>query len=419
MNHFRITLAVAVVGALGLLISQAMAQDVAPKSGEKAAATPTTRPAPKALSNESLKGLQWLAKQQLDSGAWGQGEESSNMGGGEKLKDVPNVADTCMATLALMRSGSTPKEGAFKDNINRAVAFICGQVEESDDKTLYITALRGTRTQQKLGGFIDTFLAAQVLGELRNKMGDDGANKRLVKALDKVVGKIEVNQKDDGKFASDGWAPTLMQGQASKAVNTIVANGGTVQEDVRERLEKNAQAELNGTAPAPSGSAGVELYARSAQLAAIQGSATANDKRRDELDAIVKSAATQPKDRAAAQATLQRYDDNEKALDAAQKQIVAKMSDQKFISGFGSNGGEEFLSYLNIGESLFLKGGEAWNTWDKKTTDNLNNVQNADGSWSGHHCITGRTFCTSAALMVLTIDREPAPTAAKISEKHN
>ena len=37
-------------------------------------------------------------------------------------------------------------------------------------------------------------------------------------ALDKVVNKIEINQKSDGKFASDGWAPTLMQGQAAKAM---------------------------------------------------------------------------------------------------------------------------------------------------------------------------------------------------------
>jgi hypothetical protein len=28
-------------------------------------------------------------------------------------------------------------------------------------------------------------------------------------------------------------------------------------------------------------------------------------------------------------------------------------------------------------------------------------VQNRDGSWSGHHCITARSFCTSAALLTL------------------
>jgi hypothetical protein len=45
---------------------------------------------------------------------------------------------------------------------------------------------------------------------------------------------------------------------------------------------------------------------------------------------------------------------------------------------------------------------------------NLGRVQNADGSWTGHHCITGRTFCTAAALLVLTADRAPVPLAAKL-----
>ena len=36
-------------------------------------------------------------------------------------------------------------------------------------------------------------------------------------------------------------------------------------------------------------------------------------------------------------------------------------------------------------------------------------MQNEDGSWTGHHCITGRTFCTAAALLVLMGDRTPVP----------
>ena len=74
------------------------------------------------------------------------------------------------------------------------------------------------------------------------------------------------------------------------------------------------------------------------------------------------------------------------------------------------------MSYLNIGESLFQKGGEEWAKWQEVIGKNLGNVQNGDGSWSGHHCITGRTFCTSAALQVLTIDRHQ-PAVAKVEKK--
>jgi hypothetical protein len=92
---------------------------------------------------------------------------------------------------------------------------------------------------------------------------------------------------------------------------------------------------------------------------------------------------------------------------------IARLDDKQFIAGFGSNGGEEFLSYMNLAESLVVKGGDESKRWDSEMTANLNRVQNGDGSWSGHHCITGRTFCTSTALLVLLADRTPIPVGAK------
>ncbi len=106
---------------------------------------------------------------------------------------------------------------------------------------------------------------------------------------------------------------------------------------------------------------------------------------------------------------LARFDACDAELKKAQDDIIVKLGDKRWAGGFGSNGGEEFLSYLNIGESLFLKGGEEWSKWDKALTTNLNTIQNQDGSWAGQHCITGKTFCTSAAVMALMVDRTPVP----------
>jgi len=254
-------------------------------------------------------------------------------------------------------------------------------------------------------------------------MGDPATGKRVESALAKVIKKIEGNQKEDGRWANEGWAPTLAQAQASKALNTAAQSGMKVDEKVRERTESSARAEFSGravggVAAKPSGDAGVKLYSGSAQIAAMQASETTNAMEREELRKIVNGPATQP---AAvikgARDKLARYSANASDLAAAQDAVVAKMEDKQFMAGFGSNGGEEFLSYLNVGESLFLKGGADWEKWDKSITDNLNRIQNADGSWTGHHCITGRTFCTAASLMVLTIDRSPAPAAAKIKQR--
>ena len=44
----------------------------------------------------------------------------------------------------------------------------------------------------------------------------------------------------------------------------------------------------------------------------------------------------------------------------------------------------------------------------------LCNAQNEDGSWAGQHCITGRTFCTSSALLTLLVDRTSTATTSRV-----
>jgi hypothetical protein len=97
-----------------------------------------------------------------------------------------------------------------------------------------------------------------------------------------------------------------------------------------------------------------------------------------------------------------------KAAADKERALVARLSDQRFVQGFGNNGGEEYLSYLLISETLVQSGGAEWARWDAAISKLVGGVQNEDGSWVGHHCITGRTFCTAAALLVLMGDRTPA-----------
>jgi hypothetical protein len=337
-----------------------------------------------------------------------------------KISTSPNVADTCMVVMALYRAGSTPKAGPYKDNIIKAIDFVCDQIQRSDSKDLYITDLKGTRTQTKLGSYIDTFMAAQMLAEMKNQMPDDASIAKVGDSLARVIKKIEINQKDNGQWVSDGgWAPALAQFQCSKALNVAVQNGAQVDEKVRIKAEGYARAEFansSSSGRASEGSAGVPLYGTGGQVAAMQASANSNHQMKEHLEEVAASPTTSPALALDAKEQLRRIADNDKDLAAAQDVVINQMQDKRFIAGFGSNGGEEFLSYLNIGESLILKGGDAWEKWDRSITENLNNFQNADGSWSGQHCITGRTFCTAAALQVLTIDRAPQSASPKIQQ---
>jgi hypothetical protein len=142
---------------------------------------------------------------------------------------------------------------------------------------------------------------------------------------------------------------------------------------------------------------------------------SANTRRQQENEVKDKIAnAKTEQDKARYTAELRDGEKAQGAADSAEKALVGRLEDPGFIRGFGNNGGEEFLSYMLVSEALVAKGGAEWKKWDDAITKLIDGVQNQDGSWSGQHCITGRTFCTAAALLVLMADRTPVPVAGKL-----
>lgn len=410
--------------AHGAWAAEPKMEQATPGGEEEVAAEPKWAPAvaPKPLSEQVNKGLAWLVEHQLPAGAWGQGEESQHMGGGAQMKDLPSVADTSAAGLALLRSGSTPAKGPYAQSLLKAVEFVAAEVQRSDKDSLYVTETRGTRAQSKLGPYIDTFLANLFLSEVQGQMPDKASNERARIALDKILAKIQKNQRADGTWNDQGWAPTIGQSLAVKGLNRAAQAGRKVDEKVLDKAEEYSNRQFNRQSGkfSETGSAGVELYSASSNVAALSDSVNTKAQKAHELrqDLAAKpAAAAEPAQVAALETQLAEVAKSKKDLEAVQQAVIAKLDDKQFIAGFGSNGGEEFLSYMNIGESLVVKGGDAWKAWDKSITENLNRVQNADGSWTGHHCITGRTFCTSAALLVLMVDLTPVPLAAKIGRR--
>ncbi|HLJ97879.1 MAG TPA: prenyltransferase/squalene oxidase repeat-containing protein [Gemmataceae bacterium] len=456
--RMRLVLFLAVYAGM-ITLTGLWAQDSAPKEkaaqAEPAGATVGSETAatvspvqPKPLSENVKKGLAYLASQQHANGGWSQGEESAQMGdSGGKVRDIPNVGDTCMAALALVRAGNTPKEGQYADHLLKAIDFICTQVEKANTDTLYVTDVRGTRLQGKLGPYVDTFTVSLLFAELKGRMPDEKSEKRLVTALDKTLAKIQKNQRPDGTWASEGWAPILSQSIASKGLNRAAQNGFAVSVDVLARAEKYAkdnsiatdstkvEVASSGSARGASpyrgllattagratsgpalGSAGVPLYDGASNFSNLQDAVNTNKLLEKKAREIAAKPSASQAERDEAKAQLKRFAETEQAHKEATAAFVKRLDDKQFIQGFGSNGGEEFLSYMNISETMLAKGGAEWEKWDKRMAENLNNIQNKDGSWTGHHCITGRTFCTAAALLVLMADRAPVPIATKLGK---
>ena len=177
---------------------------------------------PKPLSNQVHRALGWLVSVQSESGGFAQGEVAQTRRGNEnQTYGQANAADTCAAALALLRSGSTPARGEHAKAIRSAIAFICDKVEGADASSMWVADLRGTRLQTKLGQYIDTFLSALVLAEVKDRMPDQTSRRRVIAALDRIMDKIEKNQRPDGTWSDAGWAAALEQALASKAINRL------------------------------------------------------------------------------------------------------------------------------------------------------------------------------------------------------
>ena len=350
-------------------------------------AEPKTAPAP--VSTAVDKGARWLASVQGADGGWGQdGGEASSARPGERLESSGNdVANTAVAALALLQASRQ-----YEPQVERALAFVLQRIEASPADGLAITDRQGTQIQRKLGPCIDTFLSSMLLAQIDGRASTPALNARVRKALQKTVAKIEKHQQSDGSWnIAGGWAPVLGTSMASRSLFEAQNKGVAVDAAVLKRAENYTVSALSapplpvargaagglsagsliGTASAaPAEAAGVPLY-QSAQ-ALEQLSRTAGDR--------VKNA---------------------KEISAIQGQLA----NAAFVGGFGSMGGEEFFSYLNISDSMKRVGGEAWSKWHADITQKILGLQNNDGTWAGHHCITGRVAMTSAAILNLTVDR--------------
>ena len=354
------------------------------------------------------RGIDWLVAAQGQDGGWGQdGGETSHVRQGENLETSGNdAANTAVAALALLRAGHTPTAGKHKSAVRRAADFVLKHVEASLANGLAVTTITGTQIQRKLDPYIDTFLTSRLLTELDGQMGDARANARVRRALEKCVAKIEANQQKDGSWnISGGWAPILGTSLASRSLFEAKARGVRVDEAVLARVDDYTKrsarpVELDGEAVAGA-------------LRGIAGGATLSGRSLTRSAPADAASAGVPLYKAAqALEQLSRTEEDRAANKHEIAAMTGALSDERFARGFGSMGGEEFFSYLNISDSLRRAGGKEWESWNGKIKNQLAGLQNQDGTWAGHHCITGRVAVTSAALLTLLADQEAAGSAA-------
>ncbi len=423
-----------------------------PKAAADAKADAPAEFKPEERDDAVKRGLAFLAEQQRPDGGWatqarfGAGAfliVPARPGAAKPAQEPSDLGCTCLALLALVRAGNTPTNGDYSKNVAKAVDYITHAVAKSSSSTLGTNERNGTQLQIKIGPHVDTFLCLLTLSELKGKLKDEKAEERLATAVRKLIAKIEAHQKKDGTYPQNrGWAPVLSQGVASKALNrasqagfavktqtlardyeVLVQNldrktgrfGVTAKIDPKELIGRSAvgtrgSAET-GKGDVPSmilGDAGVALYSAAARAGGLQELANSLRLKEDKARKVLADKEASSEARQVAKKQLELMEKTDDAAALGLRGITGQVADKKFVTGFGSNGGEEFLSFLLISEALKARGGDEWDKWDKLASTLVLRAQDKDGAWSGQHCITGRTPCTATALLTLLASRAPA-----------
>jgi hypothetical protein len=312
--------------------------------------------------------------------------------------------------MALLRTENTLSKGSYSSNLKKANEFLLKAVELCPDNQPYITTLTNTQPQTKLGRNIDVILTSQFFTNLlRYDIADVQLKKRIEQALDKCIAKIQKGQDKDGSWKDGGWAPVLQSALANNALETAKGIGRDVNKEVLDRSRKyqNSNFDVNTNSALTGKSAGVMLYSLSSTTrASAEDAREAKDivekaKKEGKLNEVVVTSENLQK--AGVSATkAKELETAYKINEASRKQALR----DDVMTGFGNNGGEEFISYLMTGESMIMQGGDDWKKWYDKMENTLVKIQTNDGSWNGHHCITSPVFCTATCVLILSINKD-------------
>jgi hypothetical protein len=378
--------------------------------GEESSSNYAVYKTPEKVQHAIEGGLSWIIEAQHENGGWGSGTHAR-----QDILDPHAVhtdpATTAMVAMALLRSGTTLSSGPYAQSLRKALEYLLTAVESAAENSVTITNETGTQIQTKLGNNIDVILTSQFLSNILPYVDHDGALKaRVRRCQDECVAKIQRAQDGNGSIAGSGWAGVLQSSFATNALEAAEANGAAID---RRALEKAREFQKNNYDPKTgdvntSLGAGVVLYS-------VTGSVRASAKQARKVEEEVSQAKRQGKLAPNAAPTAENLekigfdkDDALKYATAYQVYESAKVEAQRedVMNGFGNNGGEEFLSYLQTGESMIINKDDKWQNWYDNMSGRLLKIQNQDGSWNGHHCISSPVFCTATCLLILSVNND-------------
>ncbi len=272
---------------------------------------------------------------------------------------APDLGCTAIVGLAFLSQGNTPHTGPHCEELHLVLNAVLNQIDslaDGEDPSRPPTLVR-----RKIGRNADLFLATLFLSQL---LGESQSYEPEVReALERVVAIVCQTQGKDGTWGNESWAPIL---------GTVLG---------WECLRATSSCGLK-----------VDASARVAGEALLKKLQEKSEHHGDWMQDFYKRASS----------VRVLYSQNYREHPAF-KRCVERILQFAREDGrpFTNAGGEEYLAFFFVTECLTQGSEVEWQAWYPMVRDKIMRVQNADGSWIGHHCIKDRTFCTAAALLTL------------------
>lgn len=309
---------------------------------------------PKHVTPEALravtKGLDYLAAQQADDGAW-------NTGGGQAYP----VAMTGLAGTAFLAHGNSPTRGKYSRNVQGAVEFLL----RCTTATGLITGPSQDNGQPMHGhGFALMFLAS-VYGMITK----ESLRRQVAETVRKAVALTSQGQSGQGGWtyipgAGDEGSVTVTQVQALRAAqNAGFLVPRAVIDEAANYLEK---------CRTPEGGIQYSLLSGGGPRLPISAAAVATLYNAGQFDSPI-------------------------AVDCL-KYVWGQF---RASEGWNKGGGHAYYSHLYAAQGFYMAGDEYWDKYFPATRDQLIGMQSGDGSWDGDGI--GTIYGTSIAAIILQL----------------
>jgi hypothetical protein len=311
------------------------------------------------------KGLQWLLAAQNRDGSWGDNPGSPG-----------EVGNTAIACLALLAHGSTPSRGVHCMPVRRGFDWLAKRTRNYAGGN---ELDRTTLLHRKLGNNADLYLVALLYSQSLGVNVEAWEDQRMQQELTCMVGHIAALQKSNGEWETS-YEPMLTTIAAWQALKQAHAAGITIDNASPQKVVRYLREDC---LERNTGVFREQKWGRQQRFVTQAGGV-----------------------RVLVGEGLGGEDDVQRAID-----VIDKMKFDQDVGGRA--GGEEFLGALYATQALLLERDKIYQRWYDHITKALKASQNADGSWVGHHCITGRVFCTACSIMTLLVPDRLLPLAER------